>query len=232
MPPRLLLLPGMDGTGTLFRALVREGGKKYECIVVSYPPDEPLEYKALETIAQASLPKTGKVFVLGESFSGPIAISMAASCPERVEGVILCCTFASSPLKTFGRLADALGDLTHLISSTSLARYILVGRRAPPGVDRDLKDAIKKVRPNVLRTRLRAVGSVDVREKLSGSRLPLLYLQARNDWLVSSRSLEEIAHLRPDVRIERLPGPHCLLQVAPLPAAKVIESFMEQHQRK
>ncbi len=80
--------------------------------------------------------------------------------------------------------------------------------------------------------RLRAVGSVDVREKLSGSRLPLLYLQARNDWLVSSCSLEEIARLRPDVRIESLPGPHCLLQVAPLPAARVIESFMEQHQRK
>ena len=34
---KLILLPGLDGTGALFESLVRCIGQQYECVVVRYP---------------------------------------------------------------------------------------------------------------------------------------------------------------------------------------------------
>jgi pimeloyl-[acyl-carrier protein] methyl ester esterase len=61
---------------------------------VAYPVDRPLGYVELEGLVRAALP-TGRPYVmLGESFSGPIAIRVAADAPAGMVGVVLCVTFA------------------------------------------------------------------------------------------------------------------------------------------
>jgi hypothetical protein len=52
----LVLLPGMDGTGDLFAQFISALGEEYEITVVSYPPDQPLDYSALERIIYSRLP--------------------------------------------------------------------------------------------------------------------------------------------------------------------------------
>ena len=88
----LILLPGMDGSGQLFAPLVTALGDGFNVKVVRYPVDLPLGYDGLEQIARAAIPPAGPVVLLGESFSGPIAVSLAASLGERLAGLILCCT--------------------------------------------------------------------------------------------------------------------------------------------
>jgi hypothetical protein len=44
----LILLPGLDGTGTLFDAFVAALGTEFNVKVVSYPTTEPLDYSELE----------------------------------------------------------------------------------------------------------------------------------------------------------------------------------------
>ncbi|HMA00429.1 MAG TPA: hypothetical protein VKP66_20995 [Steroidobacteraceae bacterium] len=79
--PLLLLLPGLDGTGKLFAAFLRALGPGVESRVVEYSPDEPLGYEELELRVRAALPRDRPYVLLGESFSGPIAMRIAASAP-------------------------------------------------------------------------------------------------------------------------------------------------------
>ena len=73
----LILLPGMDGTGQLFEPLVSALAGEFEIKVVTYPTSTPLGYSELEAIAREAIPKEGSYVILGESFSGPIAIALA-----------------------------------------------------------------------------------------------------------------------------------------------------------
>src|SRR5919109_330149 len=99
----LVLLHGMDGTGNLFEPFVAAIGSGFNVNVVRYPTEEPLTYADLEAFARAALSTEGPCVILGESFSGPIAISIAASCPPRLTGVILCCSFARNLRPLFAR---------------------------------------------------------------------------------------------------------------------------------
>ncbi len=103
----LLLLPGMDGTGDLFEPFAAALGSEFTVKVVRYPASEPLGYVELEAFARdRSFPAEGPFVILGESFSGPIAISLAASCSSRLKAVILCCSFVRNPRPLFAASAS------------------------------------------------------------------------------------------------------------------------------
>ena len=65
-------------------------------------------YDELEVLVRAALPTGQRYFLLGESFSGPLAIRIAANPPAGLAGVILCGTFAKNPLPWL-RLGAAVG---------------------------------------------------------------------------------------------------------------------------
>ena len=98
MTPSLVLLPGMDGTGDMFRPLLDAFGGTLSSVVVSYPSTEPLRYSELVALARESLPTNGPYVLLGESFSGPIAVTLAAEHPDGLTGLILCASFVSNPI--------------------------------------------------------------------------------------------------------------------------------------
>ena len=95
--PTLVLLPGLDGTGILFEPLARALGVDLDVRVVRYPSDPTLGYRELESLARAALPTDRPFVILGESFSGPIAIRLAADSPPGLVGLILVVTFARNP---------------------------------------------------------------------------------------------------------------------------------------
>lgn len=78
---KLILMPGMDGTGELFAPLIGALGSSIESIVVRYPTDQPLTYSELFPQVRAALPRSGPFVLLGESFSGPLALMLAAEAP-------------------------------------------------------------------------------------------------------------------------------------------------------
>src|SRR5580698_7334133 len=95
--PALVLLPGLDGTGKLFAEFLKALDLGVSANVVPYPPDIPLGYDELEPLVRSALPTRGRFVLLGESFSGPLAIRIAALRPPALVGLILCVTFASNP---------------------------------------------------------------------------------------------------------------------------------------
>ena len=221
----LVLLPGMDGTGTLFKPLIDTLGGRFRLVTVSYPADMPHGYAELEALAGATLPAEGPLILLGESFSGPIAIALAAARPSQIRGLILSCTFARNPRPLF----SAFKWLVNFLPARppmAIAGHFLFGRFATPELRGLLRQALEPVQPAVLRARLRAVPSIDATAALTRLRVPVLCLRASADRLVPASAALEIARLCPQARILTLPGPHCLLQAAPREAAHAIAEFI------
>jgi pimeloyl-[acyl-carrier protein] methyl ester esterase len=227
-PLRLVLLPGMDGTGDLFASLVGALAPSMPVEVVRYPGHEALGYEDLHKFILARM-TTAPFVLLGESFSGPLAISIAATQPSGLHGVILSCTFAQNPRPAFS-FASGLADNwvsrkipPHLL--TRLVAPLLLGRSAPARLRTALEQALRKLSPQAMAKRTQEVLRVDVRDKLKLIRVPVMYLQAEQDRVVPASAATSLKQNFPSIEIVRIDGPHCLLQVSPAPAALAIQSF-------
>jgi pimeloyl-ACP methyl ester carboxylesterase len=224
----LVLLPGMDGTGKLFNSFISSLGTAQKVIVVSYPDSEALGYAELEVLARAAIPRNTPFILVGESFSGPIAISIAASAPEQLKGLILCCSFARNPQPIFSSLQSFVSKLLIFIAPFGLISHFVLGKFSTPSLRSEIAQAISKVSMNVLRARLKAVLGVDVSDKLKQIKVPIFYLRAAHDRAVPRSASELISHLSSGARITELDAPHFLLQAVPAKAAEEISAFVRE----
>ncbi|WP_250626455.1 alpha/beta fold hydrolase [Pinirhizobacter soli] len=223
----LVLLPGMDGTGDLFQPFMVALEDKFLVKVVTYPCSEPLGYSDLESIVRSALPADGPFVILGESFSGPIAISVAASHPQGLMGLILCCTFARNPrprLRSLGFLIGVLPAGAFFIRSVSGA---LLGRFSTRALREMFLEAVIKVTPETLRARLKSVLSVDATEELAAIDVPVLYLRAGEDAVVPTAAVNLVKSIQSGMKVVEVDAPHLLLQAAPGKAAQVISEFVD-----
>jgi len=223
----IVLLPGLDGTGLLFPRFVAALGPQFHATVARYPGDEALDYAGHERIARSFLPSDRPYVLLGESFSGPIAISIAASKPPGLVGVILCCTFARNPVPYYARLRSLLPLVPYNRIPTTFRSPFIFGRFS----SRPLRDehwaAVSRVSNAALRARIRAVFDVDVSTKLQQLTIPVLYLLASEDRVVPKASSEHIRQTAPRVRFIEVEAPHLLLQTRPDRAADIVADFAQ-----
>jgi pimeloyl-[acyl-carrier protein] methyl ester esterase len=122
-PVTIVLLPGMDGTGKLFAGFVAALGDAARPVVVAYPTDSQLDYRQLIDVARTFLPLGEPFVLLGESFSGPIAIALAAERPAGLFALVLCCSFAPNPENDRLVPASACRHLLALIPEMQVARF-------------------------------------------------------------------------------------------------------------
>ena len=219
MPPRLLLLPGLDGTGALFEPFLDALPGAFDSAIVSYPPDATLDYDACAAVARAAAPTDGPWIAVGESYSGPVALQLAAEPPTGLAGVVLVASFVTSPAGwAAGWLARLAAPVAFRLRPPRWAlRWLLAG--GDRALARRVGEAVATVRPEVLGARLRAVLAVDARAEAAACPVPVLYLRGTRDRLVPRRCGTEVAELAPQVRVADLNAPHLVLQSAPAAAA-------------
>jgi len=222
----LVLLPGLDGTGLLFADFAASFGPDVEIIVVSYPSDATVGYSELEPIARSFLPKNQPFFLLGESFSGPVAISIAASRPSGLLGLVLCCSFARNPRPALAVLRPLLAVAPVAALPLALLSFFVLGRFSSPALRRSLSESLVQVSPSVLRARARAALSADVSASVPRVGVPVLYLRASEDRVVPESASQSIVALAPATKVVEFPAPHFLLQVLPSQAAAAVREFM------
>jgi hypothetical protein len=72
---RIMLLPGLDGTGRLFKPFIKAAPPHLSPIPVALPPDL-LSYGELANRIAATLPND-RFVLIAESYSGPLALAIA-----------------------------------------------------------------------------------------------------------------------------------------------------------
>ncbi len=218
----------MDGTGELFEPLLARLPPEQPVQVLRYPLLGPQHPAALADWVQPHLPVDRPFVLLGESFSGPVAILLAAADPPGLQGLVLCASFARKPLRLPPALAPMAKALAHLPRPAWAVCAALLGAHATPALRADLSRALAQLPTPVLSARLQAVLRADVRAALRQTRLPLLLLEAQNDRLVPARCQRELLALRPDAERVSFAAPHMLLPCAPRAAAQALLTFVDR----
>jgi pimeloyl-[acyl-carrier protein] methyl ester esterase len=225
---RLLLLPGMDGTGRLFAPLQAALPPWLPAVTVSYPPDQPLGYDGLLPLVEAAAAGLGEFVVVGESFSGPLALMLATQRPPGLRGLVLCASFVRFPLPVPQQWRGLVRPWMFRLQPTWLVALVLLGRRGWGPLGRLLRGAVRSVSPAALAARARAVAGVDVTAELQTCPVPVLYLRAAGDLVIRPGCWELVRSVRPDAEIVVLPGPHLVLQVSPAEAAAALAEFCDR----
>jgi len=222
-PLTVVLLPGLDGSGLLFEEFVGRTPPGFRAQVVTYPSREVTSYAELEPLVRDQLPE-GPYVIVGESYSSPLAVQLAARPIGDLRGLVLAAGFVTAPARRFWRLLPWRTAFA-FPAPASWLRFMM-GVDARSGVDR-FRVAVQSASPRVLAARLRETLTVDVRAELSSVRCPLLYLAARHDRVVPKRCAQEIVELRPDATVVELDAGHPLLQLKPDAAWRAIADFVE-----
>jgi pimeloyl-ACP methyl ester carboxylesterase len=224
--PVLVLLPGLDGTGKLFAEFVRALSPRVECVVVAYPEDQPMGYGELEGLVVSALPKDRSFVLLGESFSGPLAIQIAARAPAGLVGLILCVTFAKNPYPSL-KWARSLAAYLPVKGLPRWMRAPLMwGSVSPSSAPSQVERAMSGVSAAVVRRRIAELLAVDETAALRQIRVPTLVLRAVGDRVVSRRATEEILKNSPEAKMVEIDGPHLLLQTRATECAEVVVNFL------
>ena len=221
----VVLLPGMDGTGRLLADVEVQLLRRRRVQVISYPADPSLGYDALTALVLRHLPSK-RFVIVGELFSGPIAIEVAASEPQRAAGLVLVSSFARSPVPA------ALTALARRLDLRWVPRraidVALLGRGGTLALKASLHNVLATLPRDVIRRRAAEIGGVDKRERLRLVACPILCVVGSRDRLAGGRCATEIAQARPGCAVHVLDAPHMLMQTHAAEAAKLIDAFCEQ----
>jgi pimeloyl-ACP methyl ester carboxylesterase len=219
----LILLPGLDGTGRFFARLQQCLANRVPLRIVSYPGDRVMGYDDLVPYVESVI-GTEPVVLLGESFSGPLAIKLAAKHPGQIKGLILAATFVKNPWPRWMIASAAVAKPSQV--PRQCIDFVLRGSAPDPELSADIADVMANFVPDVRAGRLRAVASIDARPDLSRVACPILVLHGRSDWLVPKSGIVKAMKSKPGAVIKLIGGPHMLLQRNAPVAAREIEAFL------
>ena len=176
-------------------------------------------------MARRELPPHDPFVLIGESFSGPAAILLAATAPPGLRGLVLCATFARTPVPLFPFLRRLASRLPMRAMPMPVVMRLMMGRWSSPGWSARLQAAMERMTPDVLRRRIAAVLDVDVTQALAAVQCPILFIAADADRVLWTDGWRAIHAARPEATRVRIAGPHMLLQAVPQDVATAIRQW-------
>jgi len=221
----LVLLPGLNGTEALFKPLLDIAPNDVKTLCISYPTHEQKSYLELAAHVSNKLKSLeGDYLLLGESFSGPIAILVCQANPKGLLGIILVATFISPPTFRVGRFLP-----WRMLFSLAKPLYMLKQLMKSKGKPFSILDAAlleaQKCSPRVLAARITEIFKLDIKRELSSCSKPIIYFSGEKDYAVPWQNLKEILKIKPDIGVARFNTGHFLLQSAPAEAWAAINKF-------
>jgi pimeloyl-[acyl-carrier protein] methyl ester esterase len=223
----LVILPGLDGTDVFFRPLLALLPRTIRPLVLCYPQTGPNGYADLLGFVRGAVAEIPEFYVLGSSFSGPLAVMLAAAEPQKVRGIILSATFLRSPRRQLNRFRFAA--IGPVIWAIRVARRIPVWTRRSRDdpFRRAKRETWSRVSARCLAGRVRAILAVDVRDVLRICVQPVLCIVFGSDRVVARNSSEEILLHRPATKRVTLPGDHFAFYSDPARFADAVVRFMQ-----
>lgn len=213
MLPHLLWLPGLDGLDGPHWAAITDlltPEERRASRFIPLPPGR-LGYAELEAALAPTLPP-GPTVLIGESFSGPLALRLARHVAD-LRGVVLVASFAAPPLPLPAGLVGATAPwVLRLPAPAFVLRRYLIGLDATAAQVAETRALMDGAHPDDMAWRLRASLTEDATEALRAVRAPVAYLRPRQDGLVPASALAHVRAVRPDVQVAEIDGPHLILQ--------------------
>lgn len=220
---KVLLLPGLDGTGTLFSDLIKVLPKQWttETICLSKLPGDSYLAQA-QSIAKSFLNE--KTHIIAESYSGRIAYELSLLAPEKISGITFIASFITPPsiLSKAASLAP-----TFLINSPFLTKITLnyFGFNGK-GCDRLINNtynSLLKTNRSKLKQRLHNIASLP--KPSQRLEIPTIYIRPDRDRLIGRKAVIDISETYINLNIIDIPGGHFIAQAHPEKVARIVVNF-------
>jgi pimeloyl-ACP methyl ester carboxylesterase len=161
------------------------------------PPEaDPLQF-SIESVEEfLNLEKLDRPVLMGSSFGGAVAASVALRNPDRLGGLVLVSGVVSKKLipyafPGFVNLMEAPDPLARLFSP--LAAQIMGGFDLDRAARDELVRESRHYTTRELKRRLQSLFRLDLLPQLASLRLPTLVVHGRRDWLVPWRRGKRVA---------------------------------------
>ena len=226
-PTIWVLLPGLDGTGTLFEPMLKCMPPEINAVVVGYPLRSPSTASELIDIILAALPEQQDYVLVAESFSGPLALKAAGQRPRGMRALILCASFAETPMAArlfplFGRMIPALKGLG---IPAWLMRWCLVGKTSDELLQK-IRLAIDLLSAEALASRFKVLSEFKKTFAPLTLGLPVLYLRPVRDRLIRQKEVDSLKDRYPALEVQEIESPHLVLQCCAKEAINLISDFV------
>lgn len=218
----IILLPGLDGTGKLFRWFIAAAPPHVSVTSIALP-SEALNYDDLADSVAHNLPVGEPLIVIAESFSGPLALALAQRRP--LAALVFCNSFVTAP-RTRALRCVVVPEFFGLPLPRLLLRRYMLGQDADDALVDDVAEVVASVPASLLTSRLRLVLNADEADAFALCTVPTMYVRGTEDRLVPDSSWRRMAAVRP-MSIAHVPGPHLLLQANPVGAWEAISPFLK-----
>jgi pimeloyl-ACP methyl ester carboxylesterase len=228
MGARLILLPGLHGTAGLFGPLLEAIPTDVARRVVTHPTGEACSKERLLALMEEQLAGEDEMVLVGESFSGRLALEFARRHAERVRAVVLCVSFVRPPVpRMLCYLAVPLILMRFPIPGIAI-RMFLSGFRARRDLVRQVRREVRANSVWVIARRVLQMAWVDARAELRDCPVPVLCVAGGRDRLVGGRSVRAMRKVRAGLEVRVVDGPHLLLQVRAPEVWGEIAGFLEE----
>lgn len=221
-PHTLVLMPGLDGTGKLFAPIIPLLKPHFELVIVTYPDLD--SFADYVDCVQNQLPAAPGFSLLAESFSGQVAVALMAQQSGQIGPSVLTTTFVRSPLATLTRMANQVPE--QMFSIGALSEFLLgvyEMKDEDPSETQPLPlNVMEQLDGKLLKHRISVLSRIDVSALLPNIEVPILYLRAMRDQIVSENDAQMIQESLPNVDRVDIDAPHLLLQSRPQQCAELI----------
>jgi pimeloyl-ACP methyl ester carboxylesterase len=218
----VVLVPGLDGTGQLFyrqRPLLMRSRAVATYALRDSTSEMSTLVDDLAGVIETVSPGDKRAIVIGESFGGTLAMSLALARPDRVSALVVLNSFAHFTPRF--RLHLALWGLRALPwGMMPLVRRATASRMHSAHTHAEEVREFMRVTTSASRegylNRLRALTRYDIRDRLHQLRMPTLFLAAELDHLVPSvAQAKSMAARVPGAQVRVLPGHGHICLIAP-----------------
>jgi len=220
-----VILPGLDGTGLLTEEFAAGDWKGLAVQVMPIPIEGPQDYPSLAKRLAADLPP-GPLILLGESFSSPLALLLAARERQRVIALVLAGGFCSSPVSPALSLIP-VRPLFLIRPPTTILRKFLAGADASKALIQRMSQAIRSVSSGTLTERVRVILALQEKDCPAPEGVPTLLLQARQDAMISWETQSRLERHFVEPTVIWIDSPHLLLATRPEACREAVLGFLE-----
>lgn len=226
MQQKLILLPGLDGTGLLFEPLLEQLGNDFPVQVIRYSPDQCQSVQTLAAQVREQVVFDSETVLLAESFSGLVAVELLRQ-NVPLHSVIFCASFASAPRPWLLKLATVLP--LEMLFRLPLPDFLLCWLGLNARLIGLIRQVRKQVTPAVFAYRLRLIATAQPLALEKPWDVPCHYWRAADDWAVPERCVEALRRYFTVVEVTHIgQSGHFLLQSQPVVCANLCISTAAQ----
>lgn len=223
---KILLLPGLDGSGILFEPLAK--------VLAELNCDyaiEPINNHKSNHHYMAHLEchyRHEDIILVGESYSSHIATRLALKGNLTIKGIVIVAGFLTNPSwLTYPALKLPVKMIIHPpLPKALLARALFSDKADDHRLLALFNRAITSVDPQVIKQRIRDI--IKLEHPKASSEIPCLYIKALKDKLVAKNSYRNFESIFSHCEIKEIATSHFVAQTHAQDCAEYIQQFTEK----